>query len=176
MTTRLTLRKDNTLVHQDPKTGENKTVRLTTDQIKELGLQTVKLRPDIGDEYWYINTVGSPIKGIYELNVDADLWDAGNGFFTEAEAIKESKRRKAERLIKNYKLEFDDVELDWSNEKQNKYFAIYNQEIKTVLDDSTGIYIFNTTYFSESKFIYDSEEISGGKITKQVWLDYLGVA
>lgn len=172
MTTRLTLRKDNTLVHQDPKTGENKTVRLTTDQIKELGLQTVKLRPDIGDEYWYINTVGSPIKGIYELNVDADLWDAGNGFFTEAEAIKESKRRKAERLIKDYKLEFDDVEID---DYEYKHYTIYNTPTTNIGYATWKHNYINTICFSDPKFITDSEKISGGAINRQVWLDYLGV-
>jgi len=174
MGTRLTLKNGNTLVRQDPKTKKKIEIKLTTEQIKELGLRTVKLRPDVGDMWYFIHIDKGVVPGIWEDNqLNRRSWDAGNGFFTEAEADKEYKRRKAERLIKDYKLEFDDMEL---GESQYKYNPIYNSKTNNIGVISWRHDYIASIYFSHDKFITDSEKISGGKITKDVWLDYLGVS
>jgi len=173
MGTRLTLKNGNTLVRQDPKTKKKIEIKLTTEQIKELGLRTVKLRPDVGDNYYVLDSQHIYIKIWYGIADDISIWDAGNGFFTIEEAAKEKKYRIAERLIKDYKLEFDDMEL---GESQYKYNPIYNSKTNNIGVISWRHDYIASIYFSHNKFITDSEKISGGKITKDVWLDYLGVS
>ena len=63
----------------------------------------IKARPDIGEEFWFISAVGIvdaiDWSGIKE---DHELWESGNGFFTEEGAVKENSKRKAVQRIKDY--------------------------------------------------------------------------
>lgn len=73
----------------------------------EKAVQT-KTRPDVGEDYWFISAVGIVDATVWGyLQVDKDIWTAGNGFFTEEEAVKENNKRKAIQRIKDYLTEND---------------------------------------------------------------------
>lgn len=87
-----------------------------------------KTRPDVGEEYWFISAVGIVDATVWGyLQVDKDIWTAGNGFFTEEEAVKENNKRLAVQRIKDYILENDMYfEPDWNTSNQTKYGICYN--------------------------------------------------
>ena len=68
----------------------------------------IKIRPDVGEEYWFISAVGivDALTWGY-LDWREDIWAAGNGFFTKEEAVKENNKRKAVQRIKDYITEND---------------------------------------------------------------------
>lgn len=52
------------------------------DQIKELGLRAVKLRPNVGESYHYISEIGDVEEWAWAgSDTDIYIWNAGNGFF-----------------------------------------------------------------------------------------------
>lgn len=129
--------------------NEDKTLTLT--EIKK-----VKTRPEIDGKYYYIFTTGIIDDGLFDSYYGRRTWDAGNGFFTKEEAEKELERRKVFKLLKDFKLQHDNVELDWNNFDQKKWAIVIDgyEKNKVYCTHTCAIRDLNTVYFS-SKDILD---------------------
>jgi len=131
------------------KVNENNILTLT--EIKK-----VKLSPDDYEKYFYINNNGYVQSSYFNSSIDENRWEAGNGFFTQEEAEKELERRKVFQLLKEFKLQHDNVELDWKNSKQKKWAIVIDgyEKNKVYCTHTCTIRDLNTIYFS-SKDILD---------------------
>ncbi|MDY0143721.1 MAG: hypothetical protein RBR97_17690 [Bacteroidales bacterium] len=101
------------------------------EQIKKVCGQEVKVRPELGEEdFWIIATEGIVEKLYYNTNEDVAVWNAGNGFFTKKEAEKELAKRQAIQRIKDYILENGMYwEPDW-NDDNLKYNFYYEDKVE----------------------------------------------
>ena len=123
-------------------------------QLQELVGDTPKTRPNVGDTYYYIPSIGRINCADWcDDPYDYDIWSSGNGFLTEEEAKKELARRQSNRRIKYFivknGLEFNP---DWGNDMEDKYFIVYS----TV--DDCFYSISRYTYDHGSSFYFKSKE------------------
>lgn len=123
-----------------------------------------------GDACWYIDEEGDIIEDCWmPTELQLIIYKAGNMFWTEEEAEKELKRRKAYVILKE---DTNGFEPDWNNIDHLKYFIEYNY-----YDSKLGVH--NTwgckangwgLYFAT---MADAQASIGAH--RQQWLDYLGV-
>lgn len=145
------------------KVNENKTLTLT--EIKKIEIKKVKLKPNHEELYFYIKTYGEIEQFRWDNNsFDIEVWDVGNGFFTQEEAEKELERRKVFQLLKDFKLQHDNIELDWDNYTQNKWCIFIDY-----IDKNLKIYYgyrtkdLNSVYFSSEDLAKQAIEEIGEK-------------
>lgn len=137
---------------------ENEDGTLLLTETKKTETKKVKLRPDDNELYFYItltNIIHS-IRWDNTTSFDKNLWNVGNGFFTKEEAEKELERRKIIQLLKEFKLQHDNVELDWENYTQKKWAVAIDgyEKNKVCCTYACTAKAVNTIYFS-SKDILD---------------------
>ena len=100
------------------------------EQIKKACGPEVKIRPFMGETYFDINASGMVAKETFELDMDKDIWNLGNGFFTKEEAQKELAKRQAIQRVKDYILENGMYwEPDW-NDDNLKYNFYYEDKVE----------------------------------------------
>ena len=80
--------------------------------------------PKRGDKYWYVSS-SAQIVGTtwYSSDCDKGTFECGSAFWTEEEAEKEAKRRKAYMILKEDTKEFAP---EWTNGNQPKYLVVYD--------------------------------------------------
>lgn len=102
-------------------------LEITPEELdKLLGVKVGRQKPNIGDEYWSIDSFGTVCIGIWK-NVDADNYRYyTNNCFLTAEAA-EQKLQIIETEIDLYKYaeEHKEAEIDWGNDQQLKWYLAY---------------------------------------------------
>lgn len=86
-------------------------------------------KPEIGDLYYYIDAVDDTTqitKTLYDSAYGLLNYSIGNCFRTKEEAEFALERLKVIAAMKRYIAEHDDVEFDWNDCEQPKYYLIYN--------------------------------------------------
>lgn len=130
------------------KVNGNKTLTLT--EIKK-----VKIRPNNLERYFVIWADGEISDTPYLAYGDKGIWYTGNGFFTKEEAEKELERRKVIQLLKEFKLQHDNVVFDWSNFEQKKWSIVIDgcAKNKCYCVYAYSIMNLNTIYFSSKDLV-----------------------
>lgn len=85
-------------------------------------------KPELQDRYYFIQSTGQ-VRNCYnttENPKNTRRIEMGNYFYNKAEAERFVNFVKYSNLLRKFVEEFDDVELDWGNEKQPKIFIYYN--------------------------------------------------
>lgn len=105
-------------------------VEITEEELKKLEEKKPsrkRWRAEKNQEYWYIRSDGDVDDDI-ELHYEMDNWkySIGNYFKTKEEAEFHKKELIYTQMLKDYIYEHDDVELNWHNSNQNKYFMFYS--------------------------------------------------
>ena len=83
------------------------TIKLTDEQAKEVfekygDQKVVKVRPNNGERYVMLNDVDMDTIAKGWGSSHDHVWDSGNGYFTQEEAKKELKWRKARQVIRDF--------------------------------------------------------------------------
>ena len=134
-------------------------------QIKGLEEQEKKCkrwRASRNGKYWHITPSASAIVNYtIEINDDQDnrSYETGNYFRTEEEAEKVVEKIKIYTQLKDLALRLNEGrEVDWKNEKQNKYYIYFNHaEMKLSLltgclyQDLGQIYCLDENFFKIAK-------------------------
>lgn len=95
----------------------------TKEQIKKACGQ-VKVRPEMGEEYWFLGDDYVDMHIWDNDEMDNSCWSSGDGFFTEEEAKKELDKRLAIQRVKDYIKENGMYwEPNW-NDCNEKYFFV----------------------------------------------------
>lgn len=99
------------------------------DKIAELEAKVQELKddkpkgvPEMGREYWYLNSSTSSIDTWGSCTVDQARLKRGNVYLTEEAVIRADDKR---ILLKELR-DFADFEPDWSDEWQVKYYLVYD--------------------------------------------------
>lgn len=94
----------------------------TEEQIKKACGQ-VKVRPEMEEEYWFIDNDYIDTNIWDNHKTDNKYWNSGNGFFIREEAEKELEKRLAIQRVKDYIKENGMYwEPDWNDNGIEKYF------------------------------------------------------
>jgi hypothetical protein len=81
--------------------------------------------PKVGENFWYISTIGKIIKTDYDSNTFESIIKSGNCFATEQDAQDELNRRQAlVRIWNNYDDKYS-WDIDWENGSMEKYYIYY---------------------------------------------------
>lgn len=128
--------------------------------------------PEEGDCYWYITEEGEIEFTFWGrifngANTDRDRFKSGNAFWSEKEADKELKRRKAYVVLKEDTKGF---EPNWRNGGEKKCIVYYDY-IREKLETNSWIATRDTIlYFRTKEDAIKSIEKHG-----QMWLDFFGI-
>ena len=105
-------------------------VEITEEDLKKLEEKKLfrkRWRAEKDEIYWFVcgDTV---ILNLTEKDWegDNDRYSIGNYFKTKEEAEFHKNELIYTQMLKDYIYEHDDVELDWNNDKQEKYFLSYS--------------------------------------------------
>lgn len=130
-----------------------KRVDLTEEQIKQLGLEVEKKSPfdrtEKEKKFYYVSDFGY-VAATYDLKNIADdkLYDVAN-YCTDKEIITaRAKEEVLSRLLWRFSMENGGSEIDWNNNKQEKWFIYSEYPIKEfyITYSYTSLFI-NTIYF-----------------------------
>ncbi len=126
-------------------------------------------KPKNNEEFWYICSDGSVVNGLFCNSSKTDNWYylIGNCFKTEEEAEEYKKQIEYTARYKNY-IEEHSEPIDWTNEKQIKYFVyFYNSEI--CVDYGCSAKYQGTICASSKQIIWDAiKEIGEDNFKKYV--------
>lgn len=154
--------------------GQEKEVELTDEQVKEFGLKESKVwKPKYGEEYYYINDYNEVARsycGHGDYSADKDLYEIGNCYETEEKAEFE---RDCQLYLTKYKrwLEEHNEPIDWTNEKQDKWYAYYDYKYNMIFIISYLYHTKNqgTLYATSEQIIKDFiAEIGEDKFKKYI--------
>ena len=132
-------------------------------------------KPEKTDMYFAMSGYGEITPCWSEMNdFDTARYSIGNCFKTEEEAEFAFERLKVIAEMKRYIAEHDDVELDWKNYEQNKWYILYYYDTDNIGTDYCGYtqFVDNYLYASSEKVLkYMIKEIGEDRIKKY----YFGV-
>ena len=127
-------------------------IELTQEQIEKLNPKK-DLKPKYGDRYWYINTIGGIVEGIW-FNEECDnrRFNFGNVFKTKKDAENYIRFRKTEHKIKEWR-DINDNCYRFTVYKDN-YYLKFNYHIDAAIwVRDVSIKKTNTMYFSSREKI-----------------------
>lgn len=108
--------------------GKTIEAEVNKEQLQGLIGDMPKTRPVRGDRYYRILDHGLIIcEYWYDGASYNNLWNSGNGFFTQEEAEKELARRQAKRRIQDFIIENGlEFNPDWGNDMEEKYYICFD--------------------------------------------------
>jgi len=116
-------------------------------QAYELGKQSRKESSvlEIGQKYWFIDSVGDYCIGIWENGrIDNKRLAIGNVYLIEQECNKAIEILKATQIVRTYIAEHFPFKADWKDKKQEKCFIKYSEKEKKLWVEIT----FTVKYYS----------------------------
>ena len=110
-------------------------------------------KPNEGDTYYYINSIGAVTKTTYNSSKfvgDIKHYKIGNCFKAREDAEFAAEKQKLITEIKRYIAKNDPEELDWKDENQRKLSIYYDYENRKFgLNENRVVKNMNTIYFSD---------------------------
>ena len=109
--------------------------------------------PKLGERFWYIDAfLNAYCTTRFSTDLDSKIWDGKlikTGVCTNREIVeKRAKEEKLSRLLWKFKLENDNVKLDWEDDEQRKWFVVSTpKELYVDMTFNTNV-IAGATYFS----------------------------
>lgn len=86
-------------------------------------------KPEYGEEYYFIRNNGQICYTPWiNVDVDKESFVLGNCFKTEEEAQFALEKQKVITELKRFAMEHNEREIDWNDNKQNKYILCYNHD------------------------------------------------
>ena len=149
-------------------------IEITEKELKKLEekkLPRKRWRAKKGKKYWRIYGDGE-IADVREINdIYADYnYSIGNYFKTIEEAEFHKNELIYTQMLKDYIYEHDDVELDWNNMSQDKYYLLYNfcnEEIDYYAGTGWTFKIQGTIYTSNLQVLKDAVKFIGEENVKK---------
>lgn len=120
--------------------------------------------PKKGEKYWYIYNAGDIVDDTNDNSkTDEDRFSIGNCFKIEEEAKHMVKKLKVIKELKDFALENNKEEIDWSNTKQSKYAICCDYQ-----KYYNKIFVCNNSVIKQSPFniYFTSEELANEAIEK----------
>lgn len=128
---------------------------------KLLGVKVGRRKPNISDEYWYINNQGLMADGgWYDCRIDNYRYYTDNCFLTEEAAEQKLRVIQTEIELRKYAEEHNEDVIDWKDGKQYKW-SLYYDFISNCIDFG-GTPIF----FTPNQIYFTSEEIARAAVNE----------
>lgn len=115
------------------------------------------------DRYYFISDCGEILRG-YEEKIDGDnyRYQSGNYFKTKEEAEFELNRRLVYQELKDYALEHNSTEIDWSNSENSKWTIRYeHSEDLITVGTWWNCQDLGQIYFSSQNIAWDAIKTIG---------------
>ena len=110
-------------------------------------------KPKCGEVYYSIDSSGEIIRDCYSNHhIDRDRYSIANCFKTEDEAKFALEKQKVVTELKRFAMEHNEEEIDWSNQKQRKYFIFYSYNYSYGIDIGYALVLkYNTICFTSQE-------------------------
>jgi len=133
---------------------------------------TIKTRPDVGEEYWYIDLDSRDVvdKTWTDTYFDNFVWDIGLGCFTEKEVQRKLDVMMAKQRIADYRKEHG-MEWEFKYGVYNFYIAFEYEDHELEISSSDYYKVAGMEFYFET----DDHARQCFEDCKQDWLTILGV-
>lgn len=133
-------------------------------------------KPDkyINPCYYNIEFLQVPLVVItewWDTKKDNCNWEIGNCFKTEEEAESAIEKQKVITELKRFALENNEEEIDWNNEKQDKFFIYYNYLGSRLSIGKVNYVRQNNIYFTSEEIAKDAIKSIGEEGLKKYYLE-----
>lgn len=124
------------------------------------------------DKYYYVRSDGEVLHGYYEkcCSFDCSIYSIGNCFRTEEEAKFVAEKIKVIAELKRF-AEENNKQMDWNNEKQDKYYLRYNYNCNKIFVDNNQFLKCTTIYFSSEEIAKKAIETIGEERLKKYYFE-----
>ena len=114
-------------------------IELTSEQLQEIKTTynltekpklvcKSRLRPSVGDTYWFITSTGAVLVATWENSQnDKLLYKIGNVYYSEEEASFAVEKKLITQELKDFALEHNDGKIDWQK-NDAKYYICLSQD------------------------------------------------
>lgn len=136
-----------------------------------LGIKEDGIKPNIGDEYWFLGETGIIFSNIWKEDIVDDYRHyTDNCFLTEEAAELKKRVIETEIELKKYAEEYNKDAINWKNGKQTKWYLQYDCFIDDIyVHVSLTMYMPNQIYFTSTQIAEDAVD----KIGKERIKEYL---
>ena len=133
-----------------------KKTELTSEQMRQLGIEPEKKNPFKRSEYgkWFYYISGNGIVGLtndYNSEMDVDCFEAGNYCTDKSLMEQRALHETLNRLLWRYSMENGGGEIDWDYNTKSKYFIYYDIQKRKLDISSFYIWKQDTIFFSTRK-------------------------
>lgn len=133
-------------------------------------------KPKQNEIYYYIDEGGATNVSVWSRNgsIDTKRLEFGNCFKTAEEVVRTAKWLRVLKVLKEDTKGFDP---DWEDEKQQKWYVMYNFRFATYGSDDMGLYAAYTKSVKSSIIYFATKKDAKDSIKKhkKEWLTFFNV-